>query len=424
MIIPSIDVMEGQAVQLVGGKAKALDAGDPRPIAEGFRLAGEVAVVDLDAALGRGSNAAQVRELLRIAPCRVGGGIRDARTAIVWLDAGAKKVMLGTAATPEVLRELPPERVIAALDAENGEVVVDGWRLPTGETILDRMRRLKGLVGGFLVTFVEREGRLGGTDLASVAELVRAAAPARVTIAGGVTTPEEVAQLDRLGADAQVGMALYTGRIHLADAIAAPLSSDRADALWPTVVTDELGCALGLAFSSRESLRRAVAERRGVYHSRTRGVWVKGETSGARQELLRIDLDCDRDALRFTVRQSGPGFCHNATATCWGDLTGLAALERRLADPARAADPDSYTARLLKDTSLLRSKLVEEAAELADSSDRAHTAHEAADLFYFTLVTLRRAGVNLAEVARELDRRACRITRRRGDAKPVAGGAP
>src|SRR5512143_518475 len=138
MLVPSIDLMNGHAVQLVGGREFELDAGDPRPIAERFGMVGEIAVVDLDAALGRGSNAGCIRELLRIAPCRVGGGIRDAGTALGWLDAGATGVVLGTAATPEVLRQLPPDRVVAALDAENGQVVVEGWRKGTGEGIVDR----------------------------------------------------------------------------------------------------------------------------------------------------------------------------------------------------------------------------------------------------------------------------------------------
>ena len=132
MIVPSIDLMGGQTVQLIGGREKALDAGDPRVIAERFAIAGEIAVVDLDAAIGTGSNAELMRELLAIAPCRVGGGIRDVATAIQWLDAGATRVVLGTAARPEVLRELPPARVVAALDAFNGEVVVKGWREGTG----------------------------------------------------------------------------------------------------------------------------------------------------------------------------------------------------------------------------------------------------------------------------------------------------
>ncbi|MDA0951393.1 MAG: HisA/HisF-related TIM barrel protein, partial [Proteobacteria bacterium] len=166
MIIPSIDLMGGQAVQLIGGKERAIEAGDPRPIAERFRLAGEIAVIDLDAALGQGDNRALIEELVKLAPCRVGGGIRDVETAIRWLDAGAAKVILGTAAKPEILRELPRERVIAALDAVEGEVVTHGWTTRTGASIDDRMAELAPYVGGFLVTFVEREGRMQGTDMA------------------------------------------------------------------------------------------------------------------------------------------------------------------------------------------------------------------------------------------------------------------
>jgi phosphoribosyl-ATP pyrophosphohydrolase len=277
------------------------------------------------------------------------------------------------------------------------------------------MRRLRGLVGGFLVTFVEREGRLGGTNMDLVPALLEAAGSARVTIAGGITSPAEIAQLDRLGADAQVGMALYTGAMDLADAIAAPLTSDRGDGLWPTVVADESGGALGLAYSSRESLRRAIAGRRGIYHSRKRGVWVKGESSGNTQELLRVDLDCDRDCLRFTVRQKGAGFCHSGASTCWGSALGFQGLERRLAQSVERAG--SYTRRLVDDSVLLRAKLIEEAAELADAPTHADAALEAADLLYFAVVAMRRSGVTLAEVARELDRRALRVTRRPGNSK-------
>lgn len=416
MIISSIDLMDGQAVQLVGGWEKVLEAGDPRLWAQRFRLAGEIAVVDLDAALGRGSNAALIRELCRIASCRVGGGIRDAATARGWLDAGAARVVLGTAARPEVLRDLPPERVVAALDAIHGEVVVDGWRRGTGIGVLERMAELRGLVGGFLVTFVEREGRLAGIDIEKIRPLVEAAGEARLTVAGGVTTPEDVAALDRLGVEAQVGMALYTGRLSLAEAIAAPLLAGHPDGLWPTVVVDERGIALGLAWSDSESLRAALEEAKGIYRSRTRGMWVKGATSGNTQDLLQVDLDCDRDALRFVVRQRGSGFCHQSTYTCWGGASGLSALEQRLVERRAAPPGGSYTARLLADGDLLRAKLLEEAEELAAASP-AEAAHEAADIFYFTCVALARAGVRLADVERELDVRARRVTRRPGEAK-------
>lgn len=425
MIIPSIDLIRGRTVQLIGGREQALDAGDPVPWLEKFSIAGEVAAVDLDGARGEGSNRELIAGLCERAPVRVGGGIRDLQTARWWLDAGAARIVIGTAAAPELLRQLPRERVIVALDAEDGVVVVDGWRTRTGRTIEDRVAELRGLVGGFLVTFVEREGRLGGTDLERAARVVEAAGDVRVTIAGGVTTAEEVAALDRLGADAQVGMALYTGRLALADAIAAPLVSDRADGLFPTVVVDERGTALGLAWSSCASLARAVELRRGVYQSRKRGIWVKGEESGATQELLRIDLDCDRDALRFTVRQHGAGFCHVGSFSCWGAAPALSQLERTLRDRAASPEPGSYTNRLLGDASLLRDKLMEEAGELADADTPRAVTTEAADLIYFALARMTAAGVTLAEVERELGQRALRVSRRPGDRKESAArGSP
>src|SRR6266568_4248862 len=188
MIVPSIDLIQGRAVQLRGGRDLALD---------------------------KGSNAGLIREMVRRAPCRVGGGIRDLDKARSWLDAGATRIMIGTAASVDFCGALPRERVIAAVDAERGQVVVDGWRTATGTSVPERIRELAPVVGGFLFTQVEKEGAMGGFDFQAVAAAVRAAAQrgARLTAAGGITTASEIAELDRVGADAQVGMALYTGRL-------------------------------------------------------------------------------------------------------------------------------------------------------------------------------------------------------------------
>ncbi|MGI9418190.1 MAG: phosphoribosyl-ATP diphosphatase [Geminicoccaceae bacterium] len=412
MIIPSIDLQDGNAVQLIGGEEKALDAGDPRPLAALYGRVGEIAVIDLDKALGNGDNGDTIRDLIAVTPCRVGGGIRDVESAIAWLDAGVAKVILGTAATPEILRQLPPERVIVALDAKHGEVVVEGWQKATGRGVVERIHELQGLAENFMVTFVEREGRLGGTDLAFAKEIKEAAGGAGVTIAGGVTAPEEVADLDRIGCDAQIGMALYTGRLGLADAFAAPLESDRPDGLWPTVVVDERGIALGLCYSNPDSLKTALERGIGVYHSRSRGLWVKGESSGATQELIGVAVDCDRDCLRFTVRQAEPGFCHRSTRTCWGDDQGLSRLLRRLEARKDSAPEGSYTARLFNDPALLGAKLREEAEELATAADRDNAIHEAADVLFFTLATLAARDIDLEDVEAALDRRALKVTRR------------
>jgi phosphoribosyl-ATP pyrophosphohydrolase len=331
-----------------------------------------------------------------------------------WLDAGAEKVIIGTAADEGLLSELPRDRVIVALDSRHGEVVTHGWRRSAGMDVLESVKRFREYCGGFLVTAVEREGRMGGTDLNLARRVVEAAGDARVTVAGGVTEPGEIAALDRLGADAQVGMALYTGRLGLAEAVAAPLTSDRADGLWPTVVVDEHDKALGLVYSSLDSLRQALETGRGVYQSRSRGLWTKGETSDAVQELIEVSVDCDRDTLRFRVRQTGP-FCHLGTRTCWGEDRGLGRLERRLRAVADTRPDGSNTVKLLDDPGLLNAKLAEETAELV--ADDADIIVETADLLYFALVKSVSADVRIEDIERVLDRRERAVTRRPMTAK-------
>ena len=414
MISPSIDLMDGRAVQLRRGRELVLEGGDPLERLQEFSVAGEVAVVDLDAALGRGSNAALIREMVRQAPCRVGGGIRDVDSALDWLDAGAARVMIGTAASVEFCSQLPRERVIAAVDAEFGAIVVDGWRTRTGMGVIDRVAELAPVVGGFLLTQVEHEGGMGGFDMALVQRALDAAGDARVVAAGGITTTDDIAALDRAGADAQVGMALYSGALSLGSAVAAPLAKGLDDRLWATVVRDEAGLSLGLVWSTRESLEAAVSQRRGVYWSRSRDeLWVKGESSGATQNLLRVDLDCDRDALCFTVRQAGTGFCHTGQRGCWPTPFGLSALGRTLQQRRdMVGDLNSGTARLFSDPALLRSKLLEEAAELSEAETPSEVTHEAADLIYFALVAAARSGVSVEDISGELGRRHQRVRRR------------
>jgi phosphoribosyl-ATP pyrophosphohydrolase len=418
MIIPSIDIMDGRAVQLRRGRERLLDGGSPLERLEEFSVAGEVAVIDLDAAMGKGSNAELIRSMVRRAPCRVGGGIRSLAAARDWLDAGAERVILGTAATPEVCGALPRDRVIAAVDAEHGEVVVEGWQTRTGRDVFAVIRELSPFVGGFLATQVEHEGAMQGFDWAFVERAVEAAGDARVIAAGGITAVSEIANLDRLGVDAQVGMALYSGSLALGDAVAAPLLDRDPGGLWPTVVCDERGVALGLVWSRAETVRQAVAERRGVYWSRSRNaVWVKGATSGNTQALLGVDLDCDRDALRFTVRQAGDGFCHTGSRTCWGDDFDFDTLERVVAQAAAEGDPASGTVRLIADEALLGAKLTEEADELIKATTAEDAVHETADLLYFALVQLHRSGGTLDDVRHELARRRSRVSRRPMKAK-------
>jgi phosphoribosyl-ATP pyrophosphohydrolase/phosphoribosyl-AMP cyclohydrolase/histidinol dehydrogenase len=199
----------------------------------------------------------------------------------------------------------------------------------------------------------------------------------------------------------------------------ANATSDRPDGLFTTLVTDERGIALGLVYSSEESVAESLKTGRGVYQSRKRGLWYKGESSGDIQELVSVSLDCDSDCLQFVVRQKGRGFCHLATPTCFGQYHGLSKLQKTLQNRKESAPEGSYTARLFNDEQLLRAKILEEATELCDATEKSHIAFEAADLFYFALTKCVAAGVSLEDVERNLDAKSIKVKRRKGDAKPA-----
>ena len=172
---------------------------------------------------------------------------------------------------------------------------------------------------------------------------------------------------------------------------------------------------------AQESIVAALECGRGVYFSRSRNkLWRKGDTSGQYQILHRLDVDCDGDALRFTVTQYGDetaAFCHLNTLTCWGEPRGLRHLENTLKDRLKSAPEGSYTKRLFEDDELLRNKLVEEAQELSEAQNPNHVAEELADVLYFAMTRAVKAGVSMDDAIAELDRRTRKVTRRKGDSK-------
>lgn len=207
------------------------------------------------------------------------------------------------------------------------------------------------------------------------------------------------------------------GQIRIAPLLLAQAKSDRPDGLFTTLVTDERGIALGLVYSNEESVAESLRSGRGVYHSRKRGLWRKGDTSGDWQELVRIEADCDQDCLSFIVRQQGVGFCHLQTATCFGQYRGLSKLQKTLQSRKRSAPEGSYSARLFKDPKMVHAKIMEEAAELCEAQTKEDIAAEAADVLYFTLAKATAAGVTLEDIERNLDAKSVKVKRRKGDAK-------
>ena len=224
MLIPSIDLQNGQVVQLVQGERLAIEVADPEPWIERFSRFPRVQLIDLDAARGRGDNAALVRAICARLPCRVGGGIRSVERAREVLALGAHAVIAGSAlfrdgavdaAFARLLAETAGvDRVIAAVDSRGGRVVIHGWKTALPLTAVDAVRALEPFCSEFLYTHVDTEGLMSGTDMQAIMA-VRQATAKRVTAAGGITTWDEINRLDAAGIDAVVGMAIYTGQLPL-----------------------------------------------------------------------------------------------------------------------------------------------------------------------------------------------------------------
>jgi phosphoribosylformimino-5-aminoimidazole carboxamide ribonucleotide (ProFAR) isomerase len=216
--------MDGKVVQLVQGREKALEGDAPLDMLTKFAAFPEIQVIDLDAAIGHGSNDALVELLASRAKCRVGGGVRTAERARALVSQGAHKIIVGTAAfntsgvnadlLAELAREVGRDRLLIAVDSKAGRIVIKGWREATELSAEHVLQSLEPYCSGFLCTYVDKEGMLQGTDLAWFRRL-RAATSLELTAAGGITTLAEVQALKDMNVHAALGMAVYTGRLSL-----------------------------------------------------------------------------------------------------------------------------------------------------------------------------------------------------------------
>ena len=224
MILPCIDLMDRKVVQLVQGREKALEGDSPDEMLRKFAAFPEIQVIDLDAAMGRGSNDDLVRMLAGRAVTRVGGGVRTAERAAALVEQGAHRVIVGTSAftgngvnhalLAEVRDSVGRERLIVAVDSKGGRIVVKGWQEATSLSAEDVLQGLEPYCAGFLCTYVDKEGMMQGTDLDWFRRL-RAATSHELTAAGGITTLDDIRALQGMEIHCAVGMAIYTGRLSL-----------------------------------------------------------------------------------------------------------------------------------------------------------------------------------------------------------------
>ncbi len=223
MIIPCIDLMDGKVVQLVQGREKVLER-SANEMLSAFAGFDQIQVIDLDAAMGRGSNGLIVEYLASRATVRAGGGVRTSDRAAELVAHGAYRVIVGTAAFSStganltVLQKLvdavTAERITIALDSRHGHIVVNGWKRETEWVARDVIGELEPYCSGFLCTYVDKEGMMQGTDV-NWFESLRRATDHELIAAGGITTLDDVKALTALNIHCAIGMSIYTGKLSL-----------------------------------------------------------------------------------------------------------------------------------------------------------------------------------------------------------------
>ncbi len=429
MVISSIDLKNGHVVQLKNGKDLVLERDDADALINEFNKYGEVAIIDLDAAMGNTNpkgdtvNTPLLKSLLRKGNVRTGGGVRSVKRAKELISLGAEKVIIGSSAwkkspednksvlNTEFLNELVnaigKQRIIIGVDALNGKIAVKGWTETIDVSLIDGAKMAEEYCSELLFTCVEKEGCMQGTNLQMAQEL-RNAVKCRVVVAGGVSTEEEVQTLEKMHCDVQLGMALYTNKVSLKNSFIKCLDFEKVNGMIPVIAQDFTSNeVLMMGYSNKEALEKTFETGKLTFFSRTRNVlWTKGETSGHFLEVVKLRVDCDRDTILATVIPHG-GVCHTGSWSCFSsEADQKSTLERlysTIQERFKNPKPGSYTATL--DSKRVREKVEEEAEELCEAEDKDEVIWETADLLYFVSVLMYKENVNWQDVYNELDKR-------------------
>lgn len=337
IILPAIDLINGQCVRLVKGDYATASqvAEDPVVTAQGFEDAGAewIHLVDLD-----GAKAKQPRNrdtILAISrettlKTEVGGGIRDMEAIESYLESGINRVILGSAAinNPDFVREAVVtygDQIVVGIDARNEMASAEGWCDDSSIHYLELARRMEDIgIKTIIYTDISRDGTLSGPNIHQL-EMLRGAVSCEIVASGGVSCMDDISALrDSFLHGAICGKALYSGNLDLSDAIGAASSPPdisrffTKNQLIPAIVQDsDDGQVLMLAYMNSESLQKTLESGYTWFFSRSRNeLWNKGATSGHLQQVTGIRYDCDEDTLLIQVNQTG-GACHTGEKSCF-----------------------------------------------------------------------------------------------------------
>ena len=422
MIIPAIDLQNGEAVRLFQGDyaQKTVYSQDPVALAAGFEEMGAryLHVVDLDGAKGGSTANIETIRNIRAAidiPIQVGGGIRNAETVSCYLDEiGVDRVILGTVAVenPDFVRKMVAKhgakRIVVGVDVRDGIVKTAGWQADSGVQYLGFIEQMKDCgVQYLIVTDIAKDGTLTAPSW----DLYESIKGIHVIVSGGVSCADDI----RRGGQYYgviVGKAYYEGKVDLPQILQEMDAAPPIDGLIPAIVQDfYTGRVLMLAYVNQEAYDYMRQYGETCFWSRSRQkLWHKGETSGNVQRIRHIAFDCDDDTLLIQVEQTGKGACHTGAYSCFGAEHGafyvLQDLYEEIIDRVQNPKEKSYTNYLLREgVDKICKKVAEEAAETiiaAKNRDKPEFIAEISDLTYHLLVLMFEQDATLRDVTEKL----------------------
>jgi phosphoribosyl-AMP cyclohydrolase / phosphoribosyl-ATP pyrophosphohydrolase len=421
--IPTLDISQGKAVLVKHGEIYKI-LGNPLEKAQFLSIHNSIQVIDLDAAMNKGSNREIIKKIARKYPCYVGGGIRTYEDASYFLDSSAKRVIISTALSYELVSKIPKNRLIVAFDIdEEYRVFTHGRGHYHEKKLFDLIEEYKEYIEVMTITFHCAEGTCQGIPLNQVKEINQylekyekyKSLNIRLIVAGGIHTIQEINDLLDLDVIPQFGSGFWNGHFTLGDVFeslakrASKFVEHHGVKLVPTIVQSIEGIVLGLVFCTPESIKTSVDTRIATFFSRDRNsLWVKGATSGEYHQVKGIHFCCDGTSIRMVVE--GNTFCHTGSESCFGysdpSRANLRSIQRLIQQKIKGnLSEKSYTKSLLQDKFKINSKIMEEAEELICAKGYDEIVHETADLIYFMLMFLQKHEVEIRDVESELIKR-------------------
>ena len=444
-VIPTIDISKGRAVLVNKGNV-VTDNGDPLERAKDLSINSDFQIVDIDAAKGTGNNSEIIKQIANKYSCYVAGGIRTLDKANYFLSENAKRIVIGTSVLDsDLLEQIPLNRLIIALDIDDDyNLLFKGRTEPTKKNLFDILEAKKKFLSVITITFHTTEGTGQGIDMSKVKKikqyLLDNKIEARLIIAGGIKSIEEVKDLLDMDVCPQFGYALWTKLFTLGDIYASIMNYDKLEkfqckdlpVLVPCIIIRKDGMPLSLTYTDKDGIKETIDGKELVIYSRSKNKrWKKGTESGNVQHLIQVSFNCDRTSLLYVVE--GKNFCSKDKVSCFNyrnsSRGGMQFLEEIIkasfADETKNGNIEKLQKKIIENKKWLICRILEEVNDLSVGNtvhnDETIISTISALIYYLTLYCVS-SNIPVQDIFTELARRHFTVSKPKYKITPMPEG--